>query len=412
LSNRVQQPSGWHREGRIPRPYRRGILLLYGQSERVLCIVRRWKSQEPPERGQLCPSTRDSRRPGDAGIGLPEDHHGGRHSCWRAWRAASGWRAIVSSHRSYSSSLQRPSRRRSLRAIARSWPSTRSSPSGPASLHRRRCRLPSYETAARFEDLPTRSRSLDCRNRNSCSWTRCWSSTTSRTGSRSAATLSERNIEKSYQEAVHRIDALVDRLRNAHAHHEAARLVRRQRQSIVDFSGRTSRPASRQIKEYVTAASQSQCSCSAFRQGDPCRHADIYPLPTISPSPTCFSPIWGILHHRRLARRYLGWRGSLITRPLQVPAAGQDPRRMTGWSRSAQREKERRAYHLVDLAERHRPSERTGRWKSANDGIEKYSLMHLVTHVQGKLRQNTPFDSLGLLPGGTFPALPRYAPCR
>jgi anthranilate synthase component 1 len=107
--------------------------------------------------------------------------------------------------------------------------------------------------------------------------------------------------------------------------------------------------------------------------------------------------------------------GTVITRPLAgTRPRGKDPEEDARLEQELRSDEKERAEHimLVDLGRNDigRVSEPGSVEVSDLMEVEKYShVMHLVTHVQGKLRQDmTPFDALrACFPAGTVSGAPK-----
>jgi anthranilate synthase component 1 len=281
----------------------------------------------------------------------------------------------------------------------------------------------SYETAARFEDLPTPKRDslgLPESQFMFVDTLLVFDHVTHRIKVCSHVRLNG-NIEKSYQEAVHRIDALVDRLRQplrpAHKH------ARPQACSSAELSSNFSREEFEacvgKIKEYVSAGEAIQVVLSQrFAKSTHVAPLDIYrALRTISPSPYMFFFDMGdfciIGASPEILLRVEG--ETVITRPLAgTRPRGKNPEEDARLEQELRSDEKERAEHimLVDLGRNDigRVSEPGSVEVSDLMEVEKYShVMHLVTHVQGKLRADmTPFDALrACFPAGTVSGAPK-----
>ncbi|MFC2005555.1 anthranilate synthase component I [Chloroflexota bacterium] len=229
------------------------------------------------------------------------------------------------------------------------------------------------------------------------------------------------NIEEAYQEAVDRIDNLVDRLNqplkpsqqmNANSSPAGLKLS-------SNFSKEEFEASVLKIKQYITAGEAIQVVLSQ-RLAQPTGVApfEIYrALRTINPSPYMFffdfADFFIIGASPEILVRVE--EGAVVTRPL----AGTRPRgknlaedaRLEQELRSDEKE---RAEHimLVDLGRNDigRVSEPGTVEVSELMDVERYShVMHLVTHVQGRLRRDmSAFDALrACFPAGTVSGAPK-----
>lgn len=229
------------------------------------------------------------------------------------------------------------------------------------------------------------------------------------------------DIERAYQEATDRIDDLVDRLNKPlESGHEGAAAHKRNKQNYsYNFTKQQFEESVAKIKEYITAGEAIQVVVSQ-RLSKP---TDVSPfevyraLRTINPSPYMFYLDYNDFHIIGASPEILVRveDGNVMTRPL----AGTRPRGKT-LSEDVQLENElrsnekERAEHimLVDLGRNDigRVSEPGTVEVSELMAIERYShVMHLVTHVQGKLRKGmTCFDALkACFPAGTVSGAPK-----
>ncbi len=229
------------------------------------------------------------------------------------------------------------------------------------------------------------------------------------------------NIEKAYEEAVHRIDALVERLRQPlQPHNEAAKSQHSSNTSLSsNFTREDFEACVGKIKEYISAGEAIQVVLSQrFAKPTHVAPLDIYrALRTISPSPYMFFFDMGdfciIGASPEILLRVEG--GNVITRPLAgTRPRGKDQEEDAKLEQELRNDEKERAEHimLVDLGRNDigRVSEPGSVEVSDLMDVEKYShVMHLVTHVQGKLRQDmTPFDALrSCFPAGTVSGAPK-----
>jgi anthranilate synthase component 1 len=281
----------------------------------------------------------------------------------------------------------------------------------------------SYETAARFEDLPTPKRDslgLPESQFMFVDTLLVFDHVTHRIKVCSHVRLNG-NIERSYQEAVHRIDALVDRLRQPlqSAHERVKPHSSSDDKLSSNFTREDFEACVGQIKGYISAGEAIQVVLSQrFAKSTHVAPLDIYrALRTISPSPYMFFFDLGdfciIGASPEILLRVEG--GTVITRPLAgTRPRGKDPEEDARLEQELRSDEKERAEHimLVDLGRNDigRVSEPGSVEVSDLMEVEKYShVMHLVTHVQGKLRQDmTPFDALrACFPAGTVSGAPK-----
>jgi len=227
------------------------------------------------------------------------------------------------------------------------------------------------------------------------------------------------DIEKAYEQAVERIEQLIDRLN----------------QPLPD---RSSRPASfaggnltsnftregfekvvGKIKEYITAGEAIQVVLSQrLSQPTSADPFEIYrALRSINPSPYMFYFDLSSFHIIGASPEILVRveNGMVATRPLAgTRPRGSTPEEDTRLEHELKTDEKERAEHimLVDLGRNDigRVSEPGTVEVSDLMDIERYShVMHLVTHVQGKLRKGmTAFDALrACFPAGTVSGAPK-----
>ena len=238
----------------------------------------------------------------------------------------------------------------------------------------------------------------------------------------SHAHLADGNMEQAYQEAVSKIDSLIDRLRSPldlasndilnktpiSKHSPTSNLTKEQHQANV-----------RKAKEYIYAGDIIQVVLSQrFSRKTDAHPFNIYrSLRTINPSPYMF-----YLH---LGDYYLvGTSPELLVRSEDGqldyhPIAGTRPRGKDEEEDSALEEELRRdekdkAEHIMlldlgrnDIGRVSKPG--TVRVTQLMD-VERYShVMHLVSHVKGELRPDiTPYDALwACFPAGTVSGAPK-----
>ncbi len=281
----------------------------------------------------------------------------------------------------------------------------------------------SYETAARFEDLPTPKRDplgLPESQFMFVDTLLVFDHVTHRIKVCSHVRL-DGNIEKAYEEATHRIDALVERLRRPlqPVHGQAVSQASSNAKLSSNFTREDFEACVDQIKEYISAGEAIQVVLSQrFAKVTHVTPLDIYrALRTISPSPYMFFFDMGdfciIGASPEILLRVEG--GTVITRPLAgTRPRGKDPEEDARLEQELRSDEKERAEHimLVDLGRNDigRVSEPGSVEVSDLMEVEKYShVMHLVTHVQGKLRADmTPFDALrACFPAGTVSGAPK-----
>ena len=238
----------------------------------------------------------------------------------------------------------------------------------------------------------------------------------------SHAHLTQHDTEKAYQEAIDRIDVLVERLQSplklggslsgtsaqATKHETTSNLTRAQFKANV-----------RRAKEYIYAGDIIQVVLSQrFSRRTEAHPFDIYrALRTINPSPYMFylhlgdcdlvgtSPEMLV----RAEEGHLDYHPIAGTRPR-----GKDEEKDTALEEELRKDEKERAEHIMlvdlgrnDIGRVSRPG--TVRVTQLMD-IERYShVMHLVSHVQGKLRPEiTPYDALwSCFPAGTVSGAPK-----
>ncbi|MFC1986954.1 anthranilate synthase component I [Chloroflexota bacterium] len=230
------------------------------------------------------------------------------------------------------------------------------------------------------------------------------------------------DIEEAYQKAVAKIDALIDRLNQP--------LEPSQQMNGVAHSSNESRPSSNfsreeyeaavvKIKRYITEGEAIQVVPSQ-RLSQPTKAApfEIYrALRTINPSPYMFFLDFTDFHIIGASPEILVRveDGMVMTRPLAgTRRRGQNPAEDVMLEQELRSDEKERAEHimLVDLGRNDigRVSDPGTVEVSDLMEVERYShVMHLVTHVQGKLRRDmTAFDALrACFPAGTVSGAPK-----
>jgi len=232
----------------------------------------------------------------------------------------------------------------------------------------------------------------------------------------------DRDIEKAYQEAVDKIDDLVGRLNQplkSSQHKQADTRPGRNYKLSSNFSRDDFETGVRKIKEYITAGEAIQVVLSQ-RLAQPTDAApfEIYrALRTINPSPYMFFLDFTDFHIIGASPEILVRveDGMAITRPLAgTRPRGKSPAEDASLEQELRNDEKERAEHimLVDLGRNDigRVSEPGSVKVSDLMDVERYShVMHLVTHVQGKLRGDmSAFDALrACFPAGTVSGAPK-----
>jgi len=230
------------------------------------------------------------------------------------------------------------------------------------------------------------------------------------------------DIEAAYQKAVDRIDDLVDRLsqplqpsqRTKAAPHSMSNYKLSSNFSKEEFEASVVK-----IKQYITEGEAIQVVLSQ-RLAQPTEAApfEIYrALRTINPSPYMFFLDFTDFHIIGASPEILVRveDGMVMTRPLAgTRPRGKSPAEDNRLEQELRNDEKERAEHimLVDLGRNDigRVSEPGTVEVSDLMDIERYShVMHLVTHVQGKLRRDlTAFDALrACFPAGTVSGAPK-----
>ena len=230
------------------------------------------------------------------------------------------------------------------------------------------------------------------------------------------------DLEKEYQKAVSKIDDLISRLQQPYSVKKAApgKVGPKSASKLTSNTSRKAFEANVQkIKEYITAGEAIQVVYSQ-RLSRPTNLPpfEIYrALRTINPSPYMFYLDYGDFQIIGASPEVLVRveDGNVMTRPL----AGSRPRGKTPaedavLEQELRNDEKERAEHimLVDLGRNDigRVSEAGSVKVSELMDVERYShIMHLVTHVQGKLRPDMDaFDALrACFPAGTVSGAPK-----
>jgi len=229
----------------------------------------------------------------------------------------------------------------------------------------------------------------------------------------------DEDIEEAYQKAVDRIDSLVERLSQPLPHRKVAAHHQSSYHLSSNFFKEQFEESVLKIKQYITAGEAIQVVLSQ-RLAQPTDAApfEIYrALRTINPSPYMFFLDFGDFYIIGASPEILVRveDGAVMTRPLAgTRPRGKSPAEDTMLEQELRSDEKERAEHimLVDLGRNDigRVSEPGTVEVSDLMDIERYShVMHLVTHVQGKLRQGlSAFDALqACFPAGTVSGAPK-----
>jgi anthranilate synthase component 1 len=230
------------------------------------------------------------------------------------------------------------------------------------------------------------------------------------------------DIEAAYQQAVDRIDNLVDRLSQPlkpSQHIKAVAQPVSNGKLTSNFSKEAFEASVLKIKQYITVGEAIQVVLSQ-RLARPTSMApfEIYrALRTINPSPYMFFLDFTDFHIIGASPEILVRveDGMVMTRPLAgTRPRGKSPAEDTALEQELRSDEKERAEHimLVDLGRNDigRVSEPGTVRVSDLMEVERYShVMHLVTHVQGKLRRDmTAVDALrACFPAGTVAGAPK-----
>jgi len=230
------------------------------------------------------------------------------------------------------------------------------------------------------------------------------------------------NIDEAYQDAVDKIDSLVSRLNQPlppTQHMKANTPSINNYKLSSNFSKEEFEADVLKIKQYITAGEAIQVVLSQ-RLAQPTDAApfEIYrALRTINPSPYMFFLDFTDFHIIGASPEILVRveDGMVMTRPLAgTRPRGKNPAEDAKLEQELRSDEKERAEHimLVDLGRNDigRVSEPGTVEVSELMDVERYShVMHLVTHVQGKLRRDTTaFDALqACFPAGTVSGAPK-----
>ena len=230
------------------------------------------------------------------------------------------------------------------------------------------------------------------------------------------------DIEKAYQKAIDKIDKLVDRLNQPlppRQHINATTRSAGKSKLSSNFSKEKFAESVLKAKQYITAGEAIQVVLSQ-RLSQPTSAApfEIYrALRTINPSPYMFFLDFTDFHLIGASPEILVRveDGNVATRPLAgTRPRGKTPAEDARLEQELRHDEKERAEHimLVDLGRNDigRVSEPGTVEVSELMEVERYShVMHLVTHVQGKLRRDTTaFAALrACFPAGTVSGAPK-----
>ena len=230
------------------------------------------------------------------------------------------------------------------------------------------------------------------------------------------------DIEAAYQQAVDKIDNLVARLSQPlppNQHNKAATHHMNGYKLSSNFSKEKFESSVLKIKQYITAGEAIQVVLSQrLAQRTDIAPFEIYrALRTINPSPYMFFLDFSDFHIIGASPEILVRveDGLVMTRPLAgTRPRGKSPNEDLMLEQELRSDEKERAEHimLVDLGRNDigRVSEPGTVEVSDLMDVERYShVMHLVTHVQGKLRYDmTAFDALrACFPAGTVSGAPK-----
>ena len=235
----------------------------------------------------------------------------------------------------------------------------------------------------------------------------------------SHARLEEDEVEVDYRKAVDRIEALAERLSQPLQSRPAKATAGKSYPLSSNFTREGFEQSVSRVKQYITAGEAIQVVPSQ-RLSQPTEAApfDIYrALRTINPSPYMFFLDFKDFQIIGASPEILVRveDGVVMTRPLAgTRPRGKSPAEDIRLEQELKNDEKERAEHimLVDLGRNDigRVSQPGTVEVSELMEVERYShVMHLVTHVQGKLRQDmTAFDALkACFPAGTVSGAPK-----
>jgi len=228
------------------------------------------------------------------------------------------------------------------------------------------------------------------------------------------------DIETAYRQAVEKIDSLVNRLQTPLPPERAKQKPATRGKGLSsNMSRKDFEDKVRHIKEYITAGEAIQVVLSQRLAQQTCADPfDIYrALRTINPSPYMFFLDFKDFYVTGASPEILVRveDGDVMTRPLAgTRPRGKDPEEDAHLDNELRNDEKERAEHimLVDLGRNDigRVSQPGTVKVSDLMDVEHYShVMHLVSHVQGKMRIDmTPFDVLrACFPAGTVSGAPK-----
>jgi len=227
------------------------------------------------------------------------------------------------------------------------------------------------------------------------------------------------DIDKSYSQAVDRIESLIERLDRPLEPTRRKPALPARGNLTSNFSRREFETTVGKIKEYITAGEAIQVVPSQrLSQPTDAEPFEIYrALRTLNPSPYMFFLDLGDFYIIGASPEILVRveNGTVATRPLAgTRPRGSTPEEDARLERELKTDEKERAEHimLVDLGRNDigRVSELGTVEVSDLMEVERYShVMHLVTHVQGRLRKGmTTFDALrACFPAGTVSGAPK-----
>jgi anthranilate synthase component 1 len=229
------------------------------------------------------------------------------------------------------------------------------------------------------------------------------------------------DVEKAYQKATDKIDDLVNRLSRPLrvSQQEAAIHSKTGNDFVSNFSREKYEESVLNIKEYITAGEAIQVVLSQrLAKSTGVAPFEVYrALRTINPSPYMFYLDFNSFHIIGSSPEILVRveEGNVMTRPLAgTRPRGGTPEEDVRLEQELRNDEKERAEHimLVDLGRNDigRVSEPGTVTVSDLMEVERYShVMHLVTHVQGRLRKDmTCLDALrACFPAGTVSGAPK-----
>jgi anthranilate synthase component I len=230
------------------------------------------------------------------------------------------------------------------------------------------------------------------------------------------------DVDEAYQKAIDRIDSLLDRLSQPLKPHQRRKAISRPAgdgKLSSNFSREEFEASVVKIKQYITEGEAIQVVLSQrWAQATDVAPFEVYrALRTINPSPYMFFFDFTDFHIIGASPEVLVRveDGKVTTRPLAgTRPRGENPAEDLMLEQQLRNDEKERAEHimLVDLGRNDigRVSEPGTVAVSEVMDVERYShVMHLVTHVQGKLQRDmTAFDALrACFPAGTVSGAPK-----